>query len=187
MPWPTARITMPTSWVRLSAGRQAMSDELQTLCFLAGANSMFYGDRLLTTSNPQAEKDRNLLDRLGMRCATEADLADTSNSHGNQRKRHRTMPQLGAVSTSGKLPRSGTARADFPLRDPRMKRSLQPDGHGKKPVGHLGQHLSRLLTGDFTAQKDRPGRRHLVEHHAILAIHHDAQQLPRFAEDQVPP
>jgi biotin synthase len=48
---------------------------MQALCFLAGANSMFYGDKLLTTSNPQAEKDRALLDRLGMRCATESGLA----------------------------------------------------------------------------------------------------------------
>ena len=49
-----ARITMPTSLVRLSAGRQQMSDEVQALCFLAGANSIFYGDKLLTTGNPEA-------------------------------------------------------------------------------------------------------------------------------------
>ena len=61
-----ARITMPTSYVRLSAGRQQMSDELQALCFLAGANSMFYGDKLLTTGNPEADRDRGLLERLGM-------------------------------------------------------------------------------------------------------------------------
>jgi biotin synthase len=48
---------------------------MQSLCFLAGANSMFYGDKLLTTSNPQAEKDRALLDRLGMHCAAEAQLS----------------------------------------------------------------------------------------------------------------
>jgi biotin synthase len=61
-----ARIMMPTSVVRLSAGRQYMSDELQALCFLAGANSIFIGDVLLTTRNPQATRDANLLDRLGM-------------------------------------------------------------------------------------------------------------------------
>ncbi len=61
-----ARITMPSSYVRLSAGREAMSDEAQALCFLAGANSIFYGPRLLTTVNPAAERDRVLLDRLGM-------------------------------------------------------------------------------------------------------------------------
>ncbi|MFY9136468.1 biotin synthase BioB [Zwartia sp.] len=66
-----ARICMPRSMVRLSAGREDMPESLQSLCFLAGANSMFYGDRLLTTSNPQAEKDRLLLSRLGMHCATE--------------------------------------------------------------------------------------------------------------------
>ncbi len=61
-----ARITMPSSYVRLSAGREAMSDEAQALCFLAGANSIFYGPRLLTTVNPAAERDRSLLERLGM-------------------------------------------------------------------------------------------------------------------------
>ena len=61
-----ARITMPQSTVRLSAGREAMSDEAQALCFLAGANSIFYGPRLLTTVNPAAERDRVLLGRLGM-------------------------------------------------------------------------------------------------------------------------
>ena len=62
-----ARILMPTSWVRLSAGRQEMSDELQALCFLAGANSMFYGDRLLTTGNPDVARDEALFERLGLK------------------------------------------------------------------------------------------------------------------------
>ena len=57
---------MPKSVVRLSAGRQYMSDELQALCFLAGANSIFIGDVLLTTTNPQRDRDANLLERLGM-------------------------------------------------------------------------------------------------------------------------
>lgn len=61
-----ARITMPTARVRLSAGRQQMSDAIQALCFLAGANSIFYGEQLLTTGNPDVEKDRALLDKLGM-------------------------------------------------------------------------------------------------------------------------
>ncbi len=61
-----ARITMPNSYVRLSAGRESMTDEAQALCFLAGANSIFYGERLLTTANPAAERDRRLLGRLGM-------------------------------------------------------------------------------------------------------------------------
>lgn len=62
-----ARITMPTSYVRLSAGRQDMSDELQALCFLAGANSMFYGDKLLTTGLPDVSRDEVLFERLGLR------------------------------------------------------------------------------------------------------------------------
>ena len=62
-----ARITMPKSWVRLSAGRQEMSDEMQALCFLAGANSMFYGDRLLTTGNPDVARDEALFARLGLK------------------------------------------------------------------------------------------------------------------------
>ena len=62
-----ARITMPTARVRLSAGRQQMDEALQALCFLAGANSIFYGDKLLTTGNPDVERDRALLARLGLR------------------------------------------------------------------------------------------------------------------------
>ncbi len=61
-----ARILMPAAYVRLSAGRAGMSDELQALCFLAGANSMFYGERLLTTDNPDVDHDRGLFERLGM-------------------------------------------------------------------------------------------------------------------------
>ncbi len=63
----TARIMMPKSMVRLSAGRTSMSDEMQAMCFLAGANSIFYGDKLLTTDNPEANADRKLFDRLGIR------------------------------------------------------------------------------------------------------------------------
>ena len=62
-----ARITMPASVVRLSAGREDMSEETQALCFLAGANSIFYGPKLLTTPNPARDQDLALLDKLGMR------------------------------------------------------------------------------------------------------------------------
>ena len=62
-----ARITMPRTMVRLSAGREQMDEALQALCFLAGANSIFYGDKLLTTSNPQADRDRALFERLGLK------------------------------------------------------------------------------------------------------------------------
>ena len=64
-----ARITMPTARVRLSAGRQQMGDAVQALCFMAGANSIFYGDKLLTTGNPDTEADVKLLQRLGMQRA----------------------------------------------------------------------------------------------------------------------
>jgi len=62
-----ARITMPKALVRLSAGRREMSEAIQALCFLAGANSIFYGDKLLTTGNPEVQRDQELLDKLGMR------------------------------------------------------------------------------------------------------------------------
>jgi biotin synthase len=61
-----ARILMPASYVRLSAGRADMSDELQALCYLAGANSVFYGERLLTTANAEADRDEQLFARLGL-------------------------------------------------------------------------------------------------------------------------
>lgn len=61
-----ARITMPTSYVRLSAGREQMNDELQALCFMAGANSIFSGERLLTTNNADAGNDARLFERLGL-------------------------------------------------------------------------------------------------------------------------
>ncbi len=62
-----ARLLMPAAHVRLSAGREQMSDELQALCFLAGANSMFYGEKLLTTGNPDVERDQRLFTRLGLK------------------------------------------------------------------------------------------------------------------------
>ena len=66
-----ARVVLPKSYVRLSAGREAMSDELQALAFLAGANSIFYGEKLLTTGNPDVEHDRALLARLGIQPETQ--------------------------------------------------------------------------------------------------------------------
>jgi biotin synthase len=61
-----ARIMMPKSFVRLSAGRETMNDAMQALCFMAGANSIFYGDTLLTTSNPALVRDQQLFARLGI-------------------------------------------------------------------------------------------------------------------------
>ena len=77
-----ARIAMPKAWVRLSAGRDAMSDAAQALCFLAGANSVFYGEKLLTTGNPQAERDRALFARLGLRPAAAASAVGLDHSAG---------------------------------------------------------------------------------------------------------
>jgi biotin synthase len=72
-----ARILMPRSHVRLSAGRSDFSDELQALCFLAGANSIFYGEKLLTTGNPDTERDMALFARLGLRpMPVQVDAAD---------------------------------------------------------------------------------------------------------------
>ena len=68
-----ARITMPRTYVRLSAGREQMDDALQALCLMAGANSIFYGDHLLTTSNPRTGRDRSLLERLDMRIQGQGD------------------------------------------------------------------------------------------------------------------
>ncbi|MCB1760362.1 MAG: biotin synthase BioB [Gammaproteobacteria bacterium] len=73
-----ARILMPQSYVRLSAGRTQMSDETQALCFLAGANSMFYGDRLLTTDNPEADQDIELFRRLGLDFEETSELQATA-------------------------------------------------------------------------------------------------------------
>ena len=62
-----ARLLMPATWVRLSAGRSEMSDEMQALCFFAGANSIFYGEKLLTTGNPDCDGDRTLFEDLGVK------------------------------------------------------------------------------------------------------------------------
>jgi biotin synthase len=81
-----ARIMMPTSMVRLSAGRSAMTDEMQALCFFAGANSIFVGDTLLTAGNPESEADSQLLARLGMTADTlEADCVPEIGAPGPER------------------------------------------------------------------------------------------------------
>jgi biotin synthase len=78
-----ARILMPRSVVRLSAGREKMSDELQALCFLAGANSIFVGEKLLTTANPSRQKDATLLSRLGISPMREESApANAATEHG---------------------------------------------------------------------------------------------------------
>ena len=107
---------MPPSHVRLSAGREAMSDEMQALCFLAGANSIFYGEKLLTTGNPDVERDQQLFARLGLkperlpesqpelerraprheaRHALEAALAELDRQHLTRRRRRLTAFRAG--------------------------------------------------------------------------------------------
>jgi len=71
-----ARILMPSSYVRLSAGRTEMNDEMQALCFFAGANSMFYGDRLLTTDNPEETDDQKLFSRLDIQAEKGVNKSD---------------------------------------------------------------------------------------------------------------
>jgi len=75
-----ARIVMPASHVRLSAGREEMNEQMQALCFMAGANSIFYGDRLLTTDNPAANKDRALFAKLGIRPEKRQDVSDEAHA-----------------------------------------------------------------------------------------------------------
>jgi biotin synthase len=77
----TARILMPKAFVRLAAGRLSLTDEAQALCFLAGANSVFLGDKLLTTPNPGASHDERLLDRLGMRLTTTDSVSAVTVGH----------------------------------------------------------------------------------------------------------
>ncbi len=79
-----ARILMPGAMVRLSAGRTQLSREAQVLCFLAGANSIFYGERLLTTPNPEADADDRLLDELGLRRLVPVAAASPPESAGGR-------------------------------------------------------------------------------------------------------
>jgi biotin synthase len=87
-----ARIVMPRSMVRLSAGRESMSDELQALCFAAGANSIFYGEKLLTTGNPDTERDLALFARLGLRPMQVVESAGTV---------HATIVEAAGVEANG--------------------------------------------------------------------------------------
>jgi len=80
----TARIVMPQTYVRLSAGRMELTDEAQALCFLAGANSIFYGDKLLTTENPEAGHDEQLFAKLGIQMQTNANAEATAKKLAEQ-------------------------------------------------------------------------------------------------------
>jgi len=101
-----ARVVMPKAFVRLSAGRETMADELQALCFLAGANSIFYGEKLLTTGNPDVARDRALLTRLGIEPLVPPGLAAPSDAtaHGHEHEEHVHGP-----GCSHAAPRPGAA------------------------------------------------------------------------------
>ena len=96
-----ARVVMPKAFVRLSAGRETMADELQALCFLAGANSIFYGEKLLTTGNPDVAHDRALLTRLGIEPLVPPGLAtgrvDDSGEHVHGPDCSHAAPRPGAA------------------------------------------------------------------------------------------
>lgn len=89
------RILMPRSHVRLSAGRGGMNEQMQALCFMAGANSIFYGERLLTTDNPEADRDRELFQRLGLAFEESAELQATERECASKRQR-RLAEEFGA-------------------------------------------------------------------------------------------
>src|SRR3546814_19781465 len=109
---------MPASMVRLSAGREAMSDELQALCFAAGANSIFYGEKLLTTGNPDTERDMALFARLGLvPMPVQVDAAPQAHESGNAGGTlHATLTDLPAPAAAE---RSCTDPAPTPGLGPR--------------------------------------------------------------------
>jgi biotin synthase len=100
-----ARVVMPKAFVRLSAGREVMADELQALCFLAGANSIFYGEKLLTTGNPDVVRDRELLTRLGIQPLVPPAVAA---AQANEAAEHVHGPDCSHV-VSHAAPRPGAA------------------------------------------------------------------------------
>lgn len=95
-----ARIMMPTSFVRLSAGRTEMSDEMQALCFFAGANSIFCGDTLLTTDNPGEDKDAALFAKLGIK-PLELDLTEARDTCGEAQSAPKATHEGGSCSSEG--------------------------------------------------------------------------------------
>ncbi len=105
-----ARILMPQSFVRLSAGRETMNEQMQALCFMAGANSIFYGERLLTTSNPEANSDRQLFEKLGIQpmqnqgASDEASEAAILNAVEHQKTAHLYVDATGKSFESSAKP-----------------------------------------------------------------------------------
>ncbi|MFN3587320.1 MAG: hypothetical protein ACK4UT_07440 [Moraxellaceae bacterium] len=98
-----ARLLMPASHVRLSAGRETMNDEMQALCFMAGANSIFYGEKLLTTPNPEAAHDRQLFARLGINTEQTQDVSDETHAEALAERLRRQ--QMAALTRDAMAPR----------------------------------------------------------------------------------
>ena len=95
-----ARILMPQSHVRLSAGREQMNEQMQAMCFFAGANSIFYGERLLTTDNPAAEQDRALFVKLGIRPEKRQDVSDEAHRGAIEQAIENAKPEQMFVDAS---------------------------------------------------------------------------------------
>jgi biotin synthase len=109
-----ARVVMPKAFVRLSAGREAMADELQALCFLAGANSIFYGEKLLTTGNPDVARDRALLTRLGIEPLVPPAVAAAAAAHHHSDHQH--AEHVHGPGCSHAAPRPSSSCATTPRR-----------------------------------------------------------------------
>ena len=89
-----ARLLMPQSFVRLSAGREEMNEQMQALCFLAGANSIFYGEKLLTTANPGVDKDKALFEKLGLYPSSCGSRSESAGSHATERDPAQSLARL---------------------------------------------------------------------------------------------
>jgi biotin synthase len=141
-----ARIVMPKASVRLSAGREVMSDELQALCFLAGANSIFYGEKLLTTGNPDVARDRALMTRLGIEPLVPAGLA-AGNGSVDQAQAPRntcTVPAARTRTRRAGRERHATRRGSAEGRA-RRSRAASPEAAAAHRRRRPGQFLQQRL------------------------------------------
>ena len=145
-----ARIVMPKASVRLSAGREVMSDELQALCFLAGANSIFYGEKLLTTGNPDVARDRALMTRLGIEPLVPPDwpraAERTASTPGTCTARIVRTPRR---ARAGHATRPGSAEGRA-----RRSRAAQPQAHGDASASRAG--LINFCSNDYLGLKNHP-------------------------------
>ncbi len=138
-----ARIVMPKAFVRLSAGREVMNDELQALCFLAGANSIFYGEKLLTTGNPDVARDRALLARLGIEPARAA-----GGGRGARAgiRRARTRPRLRARTCAAYDREAHATRPGSAEGRARRSRAAQSQAHAARDAASTASSTSAATT-----------------------------------------